>query len=440
MSAFAWYTGGATVTQIGAAADASPRTVLGSRLWARWSRGFFGGAAPTLDSPLDLSPAVGFARGDYTAAAPGTWTASAGGSNITCGGSTPIPTATSGCPTFAENDAVLLNAALTSGTCIGNGNCHVFAVIETTSIANTALSSAWQNGGQLFGDDDNFVALAVRRAGAGPFTYYLMFGQWDGSSKVAEIEITSLLNGSGAGTIIAQGRKTGGFLQVRANNLAWVTGNACGNMSNTLGFFQTTRNAGLAGTMLDIYTWTSALSDANADDLYLWAADVYTDAAWTDEEQWLQAVQTDPTRWPALATVTDTGYPAVAFDADASADDSLVTAGGLDFPVGTTSLLLYGGFYVDDVSADATIKILRSIAPAALLTIEIVNAVLTVTDNGTADTLTSSALSVGWHHYVLQLRADDTARLHIDEVLADTTAGFDTSVIIAGLDSIKVGT
>lgn len=213
------------------------------------------------DPVVALSPTGFWKPGNY-ANATGQWTASVG-PNVTAGA--PKPAESGGCPALVTGDSALGGSGTVSSL-LGSGNHTLFGVADLSSITTTN-TNRWLNSA-FVGDVSQYINISLRKSGA---TYYATFFEWDGSQKVAEIDITSLVNSSGAGRICIIGRKTGGNLEISVNGSAFTVGNACGNTSVTTGVIDVAGPVIPLGTMISAGTWNRALSDSEAGALAAWA-------------------------------------------------------------------------------------------------------------------------------------------------------------------------
>lgn len=448
--AFAWYTGGAETLSVGGTETPSPKTVLGPKLWARWAKGFAAKPSPAPTGYEILGSAM-LALWDSYNSGTRTLTKNANShastTNMTApdAGSAPGDTTTGG--GYAAMNFNVGAAGdedgLTGGNIGGLPGSVTGSYLWSCVMNATARGAIQQVHRIIDGSAPNTLAIDAANK----------FGDSSGS-----FYSNSAITGSAKSVIvIGDGTSTQMWVDGTLQTLTGA-GGAFGGTSATWGGGTHEFGCHNAGTGFEAYpldadvshimvAWRAgngAFSSGDIAAIVAWHNDIINGvgnaSAWTDEEQALQLTQSGATLQPAL-DVTSQSYPAVTFDADASEVDSLSTSAGQAFPGGTTSIMFWGCFSVENGATDtATLKTLLDSGPAALLTIELVNAAVTVTDEGTADTLTSAALGVGDHYYVLILKADDSAKLYVDGALVDSTAGFDTSVIIAGLDSIKVGT
>jgi hypothetical protein len=228
-------------------------------------------SAPAAFDPLTLSPVAWYARGDYSASAPGTWTKT-NGVNVTGTGS-PYPSASAGCPVSnSATDYPLANASPLSAWG-GSGNKHVVAVLDITAITGPIGAHIYRRAAVLEATDQ-YIGMYVHRTGtAGSYQYFLTYYEYDTNERGATVEITALVDGAGAGRIVAQGRKVGGHVEVKANGGAWVTGDACGATGGTTGGLRIFGMvSGLACVARYVGTWTSALGDTDSASLATWGA------------------------------------------------------------------------------------------------------------------------------------------------------------------------
>ncbi len=207
-----------------------------------------------------------------------TFTATVGSNAVGIGGP-PYPAAVGGCPDFERaTDYTLGNNAFTLASWGGTGERTLFAVFDAESITTTQPNSnVWMNE-TLIADAGRFMGLLLRKNGS---NFETMMFDYDGAARLAIVDITSLLNASGAGRIIVQGKKQGGTLYARAignsGTGAWVTGDACGATTNqTYGIRLGGNEANSPdGILRAIGSKTAAWSDAAAAKFEKWARSRY---------------------------------------------------------------------------------------------------------------------------------------------------------------------
>lgn len=173
-----------------------------------------------------------YVAGDYSVTADaGTWVATRGG-NLTVGSNAPV--ANAGSPTFTATKSALYGAIF-SGDWYGGAN-HIAVTVELSSITNAA--AAPKDRQTLVAETDGNAGLHLHRTGAGPYSYWLTNYNNDSvlGVRTATVDITSAVNASGAGNLLCEGKKEGGFLYVRVNGSAWQLGQSCGTSIGTGSF------------------------------------------------------------------------------------------------------------------------------------------------------------------------------------------------------------
>lgn len=171
----------------------------------------------------------------------GLWTARTGANLMT--GTSPYPAATGGAPTNDGTTTNRLADAHAASVWYGTGDRHAVAVVDLVDITNDDTTNVYGNAA-VYTDSDAYLGLTLYRTGAGPYTYWATIFEYDGAFRTATMNITSLVSAGGAGTLVLEGKKTGGNLMIRANGGSWTTGDACGALSNSTGTLNVGRGYG----------------------------------------------------------------------------------------------------------------------------------------------------------------------------------------------------
>lgn len=235
---------------------------------AAWARQSFG-AQPPPAFPLTLAPTAAYLEGDYDdTVGDGRWRARAGRPLLAQ--SSPGPVAVGGAPDFeASISWRLIEATLTNdGGWTVRGDHHFYAYVQTESIFGNS-PSLWLNYGAL-ADSGQFQGLHLRKDGAQFFAYVY---EWDSAQRKAEVEITSIVDGGGAGPFAVQGKKEAGYLWVRVSadgfDSGWVQGDACGLNGTTTGKL-VVGYPNYDGIVRAAMTWRRVLAAAESDALAAW--------------------------------------------------------------------------------------------------------------------------------------------------------------------------
>ncbi len=231
-----------------------------------WSRQRYGvGVAPrTIEETL---PNLYFIDGNYNDAGLGVWLDNSGNDYNVVGGGEVNPAASSlAAPIIVSTDWGLTSATTSAGEFIGNGDYEILAVIDLTGItASGAVASYLQD--PIITDDRGYVGLFLNKTGAGPYQYWARIYQYDVAEVYEEVEITSVLDGSGAGWFTIQGKYEGGSIYIRLNGGSWSAGSAVGALGSNiypLWIGGASAGVGMSGTVHCIATWTRALGAAES--------------------------------------------------------------------------------------------------------------------------------------------------------------------------------
>ena len=225
-------------------------------------------------NPASASPASFYRQPNYVdGGATGTWTKTAG-SNLTATTDHATASAAPGAaaPVFGASSKPLVNSVAVS-TWMGTGDCYVLAVLDVATITTTGTL---YGGGCILADSGAWSGLLLRRAGAGPYTYFAEFFGGAGGTDTASVEVTAMLSASGAGRLVLQAKKSGGHIWIRANSGAWVDGGAAGTTGGGGGGTMVvgTNYSGaqhFQGTIRALGTWAAAKDAAFSDDVVIWA-------------------------------------------------------------------------------------------------------------------------------------------------------------------------
>jgi len=188
-------------------------------------------AASVLWDPTQESLGALYQAPDYVTSPSASWAPTVGTVPLTQT-AVPPPAAVGGAPDCETTTDFPLGASVDLNTLAPEPNHTFFAVIQTEGIRRVS-ANPWQNDG-LIGDSSANSGLFLK-ATTTPDTppFSATFYEWDGSSKTASVDITSLIGATGAGFLVVQGKKEGGILFVRAANATtttgWVSGSACGS-------------------------------------------------------------------------------------------------------------------------------------------------------------------------------------------------------------------
>lgn len=210
----------------------------------------------------------------------GTWQSSERGGPLInyfpVSAATSPPINNAGSPQFTTSTTPLENSDVVDNWYSVN-NHHVIAVVDLDAIT-TSFPAAYDNA-PIFTDTSGNYGLHVRRAGsAGSYTYWADVYEYYVGAKTATVEITSFLDANGAGRVVLQGKKEGGFLHARAGSGAWVTGDAVGTgIGGNVGTLRIGATYDLAtklqGTIRALGLYPFAKDDATFSDLIPnWAA------------------------------------------------------------------------------------------------------------------------------------------------------------------------
>ncbi len=149
------------------------------------------------------------------------------------------PVASGRSPTFTTGNAPLVVTGYTSGLWYGAADHHCIAVVDLTEITSLDTDAVYDRQA-VFCDNGGNAGLHFHRAGVfGSYTYWADYFEFDAGSIVASVEITSFVDATGAGRVVVQGKKEGGYLHVRVGSGAWVTsGSAIGAWGSSVNDFQ----------------------------------------------------------------------------------------------------------------------------------------------------------------------------------------------------------
>lgn len=224
-----------------------------------------GGAAPF--DPLSLSPALWLKKGDFSAAgSPDTWTAT-NGTSVT--GTDDIGRTNRGdgvprCNYVGSAIETLMSSAQAMPG-IG-GERHYAARLDLRGVS-TLTGTAPENGASAIIDSAGYTGLCIYKA-AGPTWFVTMYDYAGAAYRLAPVEITSLLDGSGNGSVTIQGRKrdTGGgnyVVETKVGSGAWTaSASYAGATDLTTGTVRVCKS--MDADQIELLAWGSALSDADA--------------------------------------------------------------------------------------------------------------------------------------------------------------------------------
>jgi hypothetical protein len=187
------------------------------------------------------------------------------------------PPSEDGAPHFSTSHEMLRNTTVIADV-YGIGNRHIVMAIELDRITSS-FASARDNAGITTASGQ--MGLTLRRSGSGPYQYFVEHYEFNNfSTKKASAEVTSILDSDGAGRLVVQGKKEGGFLWVRVGSSAWIQGDSCPDFDGSLASAATDQlrvghnyasNAFVEGRMLALGLYDSAQNSTFSDGVPLWA-------------------------------------------------------------------------------------------------------------------------------------------------------------------------
>lgn len=253
-----------------------------------WARQSFDTEAPAAFDPTQTGPTQFFKPGDYVGGGTDTWTATIGNNMVATGFPGPSESP-DGEPSFNIITDFLLQAS-SGAFSVWGGNCssnpdqgrHLFAKITTSGLNawGTALGATRYTNPSPIMSSGQYTGLHLYRTGAGPYQFFVAMYDWTSSAWYAEVEVTSLVDGTGNGTFIIEGKKLktspGGnsdlFVRAHPNVGAlgsWVAGDTgLGNTGTTSDFVRCGAMNGIVHTAL---VWNRALSDWTSAKMVEWA-------------------------------------------------------------------------------------------------------------------------------------------------------------------------
>lgn len=229
-----------------------------------------GDSAPLVDGfqyfdPTDAnySPSVAYVAPNYDDVLNNESFYPSAGTALVCG-TTPIPTAVGGSPSWDGATTAQLHGSDPASTWYGTGDRHVVAVVSLAGIANDDTGNVYGNNA-IFYDSNAVLGLTIYRTGAGPYTYWAEIFEYDSGFRKASLDISSLCDavGGSLSTLVIEAKKESGILMIRANGGGWISGDACGALSITTGTLQMGRGYGggrINGTVRALVVTPSAQS------------------------------------------------------------------------------------------------------------------------------------------------------------------------------------
>ena len=221
----------------------------------------------------NYAPSAAYVAPNYDDTANNDYWYASTGVDLHCG-TTPIPAATGGSPTFDGSTTALITAAGAASSWYGTGARHVVAVVDLVGISNDDTGNTYGNNA-IYYDSDAVLGLSIYRTGAGPYVYHAEIFEYDGAFRKATLDISSLCNASGASlsTLTIEAKKESGTLKIRANGGSWTTGDSCGALAITTGAIRVGRGYGggrINGTIRAIVITGSAQSAAYSAQVAEW--------------------------------------------------------------------------------------------------------------------------------------------------------------------------
>ncbi len=262
--------------------DATERGYL-----TKWARLSFGTVAKPAETALDFSPRAAWVQGNYVNAGTGQWpnrtlpqifpsyTEAQGRADQ---GGSPGPAAVGGAPDSEYDTDWPLTSSIILGDCVQSVGHHMLVAVSLESIATTS-TNRFENHSWLK-DASSYSCIYVWNNGG---SYYAGIYCWDGAQKYAEVDVTALLSGGGAGDLIIVGKREAGTLSVRARrgdgtgDTGWVAGNASGAPSalsgviSALGDPTRTPDGITRASMI----WNYPLSSYESDAAMAWAEGLF---------------------------------------------------------------------------------------------------------------------------------------------------------------------
>jgi hypothetical protein len=182
-------------------------------------------------TPTQESLNIFYVAPNYNDSGLGTWTPTVGTTNLV-GTAEPNPVAVGGAPDCEASTDFPLGAAIDANTVWMPDPAHtLFCSIVLESVTRNSATPYLNDG--IISDNGQYCGIFLRN-NVGTITLYHY--QWDTAVRVASVDVTSLLS-SGSGLLIAQAKKEGGILYIRAANATtttgWVSGDACGNLNSS---------------------------------------------------------------------------------------------------------------------------------------------------------------------------------------------------------------
>lgn len=185
----------------------------------------------------------------------------------------PGPICHGGVPDFQSGDGRLGSASPLSDWATSAGDVHQCVVFTPQSITTTnTLANVWENQSP-FDNDGGDLGFALRVTGG---VYYLDYWQWDTTARIATVSLGTTLGSR----IVAQGKRSGGFVWVRVGLGTWIQGDAMGAFDSVAN----DTNAGgsgygaadYIGKVHAIAAWKRALSSTESDNVATLGATIDT--------------------------------------------------------------------------------------------------------------------------------------------------------------------
>lgn len=199
---------------------------------------------------------VGHEAADFTNTGTATWTAKAG-VTLTQAGS-PGPADSGSGPLFTAADWQLESSGYGFSNWSLPYSRHLYAKVTTTAIVTTAALATVYNNASPLKDVGNFTGLFLRKVTSPTTKYYAYMYDWDTSLHYAEVDITHLVDSSGAGSFSLQGMKKDGSIYVRVNNEPWCIGPDAG-IGNTPSSANVSVGVSFRGIVHEVGAWPMAL-------------------------------------------------------------------------------------------------------------------------------------------------------------------------------------
>lgn len=236
--------------------------------------------------PAKTGPSVCFKEGFYDGTG-GSWSSTiTGGAAATAALAAP-PDAGGGVPLFSSSSSSLAVAGVPMSTWSDADERHYYAKVTTTSITSTNHTTSITSNQAIISDSASSNGIFLHKNGS---SFYADFYDYAGAADYARVDITSLVDSSGAGTFSIQAKKAHGRLYIRANNGPWyANASVVGATTTMTGVFTIGAN-GFRGSVNYAIAWAHELPNFLSEKMAIYGG-VTDPKAFLYQEEGLVSIQ-----------------------------------------------------------------------------------------------------------------------------------------------------